>query len=415
MCKILSRKTELKQPQHDPKACLYCSTGKLLNVSYEACTHSMRSRISFMGIFWINYNYNRNPKENISRSDPANMNVYKIGQSNPQPIPVQFPFILGEYSGNFPCGWIDQHLCLLIASLVCVVVKFGIVEKYKRDPTCYLFYLRSKYLLHVSIEKKRDISEFVFAQDTMGSSLEHCSPDLQDFYQFIGIIDAIVKKSGKKNLVWEYFLYNYTVFYEKLRMVKYKFIDYKSVDSRFEELKSFYQIGMKILSKPVELKPPGEIFQTLPADTQCLICEVKLGGLKATILVKSKFRVFSIDYEYNHEIRFEDMPVCFSVIEDKRSIVSCQKCIKKAEDLYIQQLVMEYDAFYSFLSDSKLCNAKGCRKASANTHKCSRCRLFRYCSQECADHNWTFHKAACQTWALQIEDSVKGRIHLIHK
>ena len=46
------------------------------------------------------------------------------------------------------------------------------------------------------------------------------------------------------------------------------------------------------------------------------------------------------------------------------------------------------------LADSKVCH--GCSRHSMRTHRCSRCREARYCSQDCLNQDWEEHRVRCR-------------------
>ena len=81
-----------------------------------------------------------------------------------------------------------------------------------------------------------------------------------------------------------------------------------------------------------------------------------------------------------------------------KSLITCgsDSCNSEAEAIYNMSLLLEGSGLFKFLGDSRICH--GCSKYSLKTHRCSRCRLTRYCSQECFNINWRDHKVRCEPY-----------------
>ena len=81
-----------------------------------------------------------------------------------------------------------------------------------------------------------------------------------------------------------------------------------------------------------------------------------------------------------------------------KSIITCggYSCNKDAEGIYNLSLLLEASSLYKFLGDSQICH--GCSQYSLKTHRCSRCRLTRYCSQDCFNITWRDHKVRCEPY-----------------
>ena len=47
-----------------------------------------------------------------------------------------------------------------------------------------------------------------------------------------------------------------------------------------------------------------------------------------------------------------------------------------------------------FLIETRVCY--GCSRHSMRTHRCSRCRKARYCSQDCLNRDWEEHQVRCR-------------------
>ena len=70
------------------------------------------------------------------------------------------------------------------------------------------------------------------------------------------------------------------------------------------------------------------------------------------------------------------------------------------------------------LADSKVCH--GCSRHSMRTHRCSRCREARYCSQDCHNQDWKEHRVRCRDFTrpgieeLYITKKVEGEARKIY-
>ena len=90
-------------------------------------------------------------------------------------------------------------------------------------------------------------------------------------------------------------------------------------------------------------------------------------------------------------------PCVLDMSDTAKNIVVCghhEACNVTAEALYEQILRQETEALLAVLPDTKVC--QGCSRHSLGTHRCSRCRAARYCSQDCLNQNWGEHRIRCR-------------------
>ena len=95
--------------------------------------------------------------------------------------------------------------------------------------------------------------------------------------------------------------------------------------------------------------------------------------------------------------RVPDTPCVLDISHIARNIVTCghqKACEDRAKDLYQQLLLKESRALMAVLPDTKICH--GCSRYSMRTHRCSRCRVARYCSKDCLNQDWRQHRIRCR-------------------
>jgi len=248
------------------------------------------------------------------------------------------------------------------------------------------------YFFLLAVEKDTKITELKFAM-VLGAQHD----------EWVDILRMLLKIPGIPHEGLMCLLHVYARFYQKLRMVKYKFINMKSLRKKrpeeYEVLRPFYKNGLRVLesrtvnqlgSNPLEMKDWNE---TLPLHCRCVGCNVDLGGQTAYIIITNVMSGHQVKHVKSIK-RYT--PGVAGLTDLSNPIAACGKssCVSEAQSRYINYLVDERNALMNILPDTKICH--GCSRYSMKTHRCSRCRLARYCSQACMDQNWGEHQIRCR-------------------
>ena len=271
--------------------------------------------------------------------------------------------------------------------------------------------LRAVYFFHLSLEKDRKVTELKFAVlalRNMSFDLSGPSSDPIEKYSLTLKIRSVLDQAiltSQHYEVWQTFLFNLSKFYKRLRMVKYKFINMESLKMKkprkYRALEPFYNNGQRLLNKvSVKRDQDGDWdFRTnratLPAGTVCVGCRVDLGGSKAQLVLSQPQRdIWSEDFRLT---RVAATPCVLEMSSLPSPILTCgrqESCNRRAKQLHLQFLGEERKALLAVMTESRICF--GCSRFSLKTHKCSRCRKARYCSQDCLSHHWKFHRVRCE-------------------
>ena len=280
--------------------------------------------------------------------------------------------------------------------------------------------LRGFYLFLVSTEKDRKMSELKFAMMVLFGASINLQESVEKYEK------KVRRARGYKKEMWESLVLSLSNFYCRLRMVKYLFINTQSLRSlkkrkKYENLEHFVARGLEVL------KTDGreELYRLkLPPNTNCVICGTNLGDRAAKRCIKLPNQVvwpkennmaavlqlkticgdgggdhsfkLPLDITYPNAIVANTMA---SVLKMKnKSLITCGRhsCNTDAEAVYNLSLFLEGFGLSKFLADSRICH--GCSKYSLKTHRCSRCRLTRYCSQDCFNINWRDHSVRCEPY-----------------
>ena len=144
----------------------------------------------------------------------------------------------------------------------------------------------------------------------------------------------------------------------------------------------------------------------LPPHTQCAGCGLLLSGREAQTQLQFPFLPW-LTSQPSLTVRFPASPI----IHDNFGspwITTCgdkEKCLRAGVAKQLQRYSREGASFSKFLSSSEQCN--GCLRYSVKTHKCSKCRSVRYCSNSCLARDWPNHRQPCQI-LRQSQTSVLG-------
>ena len=257
--------------------------------------------------------------------------------------------------------------------------------------------LRATYFFHLSLERDRKLTELKFAVlalRQLSFDLYSCCDNYNPFENY----DKKIKASGSPNVLWEALLFNLAKFCKRLRMIKYKFINIESLKKKrpadYQALEPFYRNGQRLLKNvEVRLDKDGGYDSRrsraiLPPNTLCVGCNLDLGGFSAQLLLGS-----SCPLENFQVVRVADTPCVLEMMNTQRPIVTCgkdAKCSTIAKQLYLEFLAGEMSPLMKILPDCRICTS--CSRYSLKTHKCSRCRKARYCSQDCLNQDWKYHQ-----------------------
>ena len=272
----------------------------------------------------------------------------------------------------------------------------------------------------MSTEKDRKTSELKFSMMVLSC----VSINFQERVEKYEVRARRARRDRRE--LWDSLVFSLSNFYWRLRMVKYQFINTQSLRSlkrpeKYDNLEYFVERGLAVL------KSDGreELLRVkLPPDTHCMGCGTNLGDRTARRCVRLPNQVIwpkeanmacvlelktncgekesELRLKMPHHIAFPSASYAksmASVLQTKtKSIITCggDSCNKEAESMYNLSLLLEAHSLYKFIGDSRICH--GCSKYSLKTHRCSRCRLERYCSQDCFNVHWRDHRVRCEPY-----------------
>ena len=249
--------------------------------------------------------------------------------------------------------------------------------------------MRGFYLFMVSTEKDRKMSELKFAIKVW--STHWTSLVFQKRVEKYEVKMKACRARKDQWDQWDSFVFSLSNFYWRLRMVKYQFINTQSLRSvkkprKYDDLKCFVKVGLIHLQDDCRQEQRVK----LPPNTNCGICKTNLGERMAKRCIILP----------NQIIWPKETNMAFVVLKafSHYPLTTCggDSCNKHAENVYKRYLRMEASYFYEFLVDSQICH--GCSEYCLKTHRCSRCRLARFCSQDCFNVNWKEHSVRCEPY-----------------
>jgi len=281
-------------------------------------------------------------------------------------------------------GWIAEYLHNISSLILRLPAKAQRMMKHfeMAMPMTWGFY----YFL-LAIEKDIKITEIKFTIVMMMQQKE-C---FDDVWKVCGV-------PGVKLEVVESLLFIITKFFRTLRMVKFKFLNMKSFKRKrreeYEVLRPFYENAMRVLDSATAERIDVDPFDrrslglTLPPNSRCLNCKADLGGLVAQ----------HITITGAHSDDLQAMTPYFMMFINLASpTVSCGRnliCNLQLKKTFVDYLFYEEKALMKILPDTRICH--GCSRYSLKTHRCSRCRQVRYCSQDCMNQSWGEHQIRCR-------------------
>ena len=296
------------------------------------------------------------------------------------PLPTKLPKIV----------WIDASL----ANLLNLVNSVGkeirdidgeILESLSELIKCYM----ERLSFYSSWQNDGKVTELYIAacvfEKNWAISIDLCS------------LDRKIRDKFVQNEVWEALIFQWARFCQSLRMVKYKLINMKSIKKKrptqYKALKPFYESGLKMLESSVGRLDGQTSRVSLPPGTDCVGCGADLGEKEAQLAA-----YFHDKKREEHKmISVPGTPCVLDMSDTAKNIVVCghhEACNVTAKALYEQILRQETEALLAVLPDTKVC--QGCSRHSLGTHRCSRCRAARYCSQDCLNQSWGEHRIRCR-------------------
>ena len=206
--------------------------------------------------------------------------------------------------------------------------------------------------------------------------------------------DSKIREKAVEDIAWETIIFQLARLYQILRMVKYKFINIRSIKkkklSKYRALKPFYESGLRVLNSSTDGTLDNLAHRiSFPPGTRCVGCQGDLGGKEAQLALMLK--------EDSEVVRVPGAPCVLDMSDTAKTIVVCgdhEDCSARAKELHQQLLLKETRALMEVLPDTRICY--GCSRYSLKTHRCSRCREVRYCSQDCLNQDWREHKIRCR-------------------
>ena len=223
----------------------------------------------------------------------------------------------------------------------------------------------------------------------------------EEFQTRLLVYDGKVKACRARNEVWEALLFSAARFFQLLRGVKYKLINMESLKEKKKRradylvLKPHYENALGLRAIVVDQLQPG---------TRCVGCQTDLGGRDA-----------QLPLTLTGSWRVTDTPFLLRLVDtdSTKLVVTCGRkasCNSIGERLLQGNLNAEREALMRFLPDCKICH--GCSRFSLETHRCSRCRRARYCSQDCLDRTWGEHKVRCRPFCRPGTSDLYGNKRL---
>ena len=268
--------------------------------------------------------------------------------------------------------------------------------------------LRSNYLFLVAIERSRAVTEIIFVQIFTESSQDR---------NHLKAVESFYKKERKKpwcdgKVLWVTFLHNLAEFSRKLLLVKYKMINIDCLSAKqkdsFPGLVETTKLSLASLAAEVPTMLPsktGRYLLQIPEDARCICCSERLTGGQAQYQTQypeaACMLVLKVPPGESYRERMLLQEGAVGVFHpsslQQPLILTCsnkESCLAEGFRLQCERAHSEFSALRHFLVKSQQC--EGCLRFSLKTHKCSRCRAVRYCSQLCLNTHWSLHQESCQ-------------------
>ena len=424
--------------------------------------------------YWLHFGYHREETCLCTRD-------MKTTRRMAVNYPMQCPISMGEMSGKYQ-GWVDEKLAVLTLYISAINVKFHeeLIEAgtavYIDQILKYLLTVRSTYWYYVTNEKKRYMTEILFAErlQTMSQVLQE-----KETQMFFLVDEGFKKNRRRRNIWWETFLHHMSDFYRRLRWSHYQIINISLPEHKQDEfgaLKRIHSYAMDQLSRPVDLLLPGlpdprpdprpdptspthftyllalgetemkgNFLVTLPKGSTCFICTEDLSNHTAAwqlqtpihhalwealpggqVTVDTVRDIILVRYTSGLPIIFEDanipdFPQSDSNKNQKSSFyVVCgnHSNSKKEQQNCLLSLVnhqMEYFDGLAKLTINwifKTQKCHGCLKFCYESHRCSGCRALRYCSKDCLTEDWKVHAAYCKEMSNEPNEALLNTVNV---
>ena len=450
MCKILSNKKKSSFAKHE--TCVNCDVCDDLTQNDHVDMESFVSKESLLipcnvakmqmymvEHYWLHFGYHRDstcmcPREIKSR------------RRDEVTYPMQCPFSMGEMTGTY-LGWIDEKLSVLTRFVNAINIKYH--REMKEMGTSFelekifkfLLTVRATYWYYVTNERKRYMTEVLFAQRlyTMSRILTD-----KGSHMFSKTDDGF-KKLDTKNIWWETFLHHLSDFYRRLRWTHYQIFSADVPEHRREEfgiLQEVHSYAARFLSSPVhhllpevQISPSGvrsiveSFLVALPEGSSCFICKQDLSRCRAAwqlqnVIHQALWEVLPRDKELTVDlvkevllVRYKGLPLVFEDSDlpgftgstrSNRFHVACGTC--DSDDCLFDLINYQVNYFDRLARHTinwvfKTHKCFHCLKFCYESHRCSNCRSVRYCSKPCLLEDWKSHEEQCKELAKDQDEA----------
>ena len=458
MCKILSKKKKSSFAKHE--TCINCDYCNMLGAQSDLTLESFVAKESLLipcnvekmqmyivEHYWLHFGYHRD----ATCMCPKKM---KTRRRDEVTYPMQCPFSMGEMSGTY-LGWIDEKLSALTLFVNAINIKYH--KEMKAMGTSmelekifkFLLTARATYWYYVTNERKRFMTEVLFAQRLYTMSRILTDKGSHMFSR----TDGGFKKLETKNIWWETFLHHLADFYRRLRWTHYQIFSTDIPEHRKEEfgiLQEVHTYVQNYLRRPVQLLLPElkmanssqtdvacteklieeKFLITLPAGSSCFICNYDLTNSTAawqlqSIVHQALWQVLPKEEELTVDLvkevllmRYKELPLVFedtdlpgfsSVTQSDSFHVACGRCDMDQCLLDLVNHQVEYFDRLARLTINwvfKTHKCFNCLKFCYESHRCSSCRSVRYCSKACLREDWKSHEEQCKEMAKEPDEAI---------
>ena len=406
MCSLLRQSWTSKfQPvEHNKETCVSCQRSKVLAKEGAVVCLEESSNVYVPRNYWLSMGYHVDQMRNLpAKCNCPGANVFQTFTY--RQFPGRFPFSLGEHTGVFH-GWIDEYLYLLqfFINVVCSHMDLTVRQQTGLEDINEDFNVwRAFFFFNLTFETRREITELMVAERIFVNSKE----DDENVREFLHSIEENVSGLYKNNrflmIIWDAFLIQYTQFFLKLRLVKYRVLNVDSIPEKkskdLEKFRKFHQSATQILAQSSKFLDGFHEHPNvyLEPGSKCVGCQKDLSGVEAQPQVHHEFlpRLFKVNLD---NLNYKKIPIVLGNFEEPK-LVCCPNlsCIKTGLRLQRGELKLEAEANTAFMWSAQQCD--GCLRWSLVTHKCSVCRGVRYCGPDCQKDNWRIHKDLCSELA----------------
>jgi hypothetical protein len=429
MCKIFSKKKKTEPVSHTEHTCHCCKFLKAIQdgtgqVNPFPCDVGT-VETSLMPMYWSLFGYHSFTLQDKSTCQ-CTRGVKDTRQSTVN-YPMQCPFTLGEVSGKY-LGWIDEKLATLILYTSSTLLYSNLQLEGSTDLLFkiwkYLMNLRAIYWYLVTNEKRRCMTEVLFAQRLHLTATTLNEEDSMMFLQ------ADENKAASKNVWWETFLHQLADFYKRLRWTHYQMFDMAMPDHRRQEfghLVPIQKYAIDCLRQPLEFLLPSKLegpmmnsnfMVTLSEGTLCSACDLDLSNKTAAWQILSViYTMWPVNCKEMSVRAIKGLPIIFEArnlpmqmdLAQGQELVSCgaQDCIQNIAKVWMDYFEQLAIMTINWVFKTHRCH--GCLKFCYESHRCSGCRSVRYCSKACLLEDWKVHEPSCKEMAGDEEETASVR------